>query len=614
MIPNDFIQTLLSRVDIVDVIDRYVPLKKAGANYVACCPFHSEKTPSFSVSPTKQFYHCFGCGAHGTAIGFLMEHAGKTFPDAVEDLARDAGLTVPRVEREGERERRAEGDDLNEVLLAAARFFRARLKESPPAIDYLKTRGLTGEIAARFGVGYAPDAWQGLAAAFPKYDDPALDAAGLVISGDGGKRYDRFRDRVMFPIHDTRGRVIGFGGRVLGAGEPKYLNSPETAVFSKGRELYGLFLARNAIRDAGRVVVVEGYMDVVALAQHGVEYAVATLGTATTPTHAQKLFRLTDAVVFCFDGDNAGRKAAWRALENTLPVLADGKNASFLFLPDGEDPDDFVRKRGKAAFEQAIGEAMPLSEFLLAELAARHPPTSPEGRAALVTAARPLLAQIAAPVLSAILRKRLADLTGLPEEDLRGLLALGPAVAPGTPERPPRPAPDADPVPRARPPRPGAPAAFARAPADPRAPAASLRSPRRCRSRGPTRRRPEAATLTALVALCAQTDGDLTTAGVLEAMAGTPHAEVLASVLATAEDHHLTEEAIEAEVRDGLARWWQQARRSGMPTPAGSAADVAPEESKRLQQLEYVRQRMAERAPADGAPGRSAEEPPRDII
>jgi len=613
MIPNDFIQTLLSRVDIVDVIDRYVPLKKAGANYVACCPFHSEKTPSFSVSPTKQFYHCFGCGAHGTAIGFLMEHAGKTFPDAVEDLARDAGLTVPRIEREGERERRAEGDDLNEVLLAAARFFRARLKESPAAIDYLKTRGLTGEIAARFGVGYAPDAWQGLAAAFPKYDDPALDAAGLVISGEGGKRYDRFRDRVMFPIHDTRGRVIGFGGRVLGAGEPKYLNSPETAVFSKGRELYGLFLARNAIRDAGRVVVVEGYMDVVALAQHGVEYAVATLGTATTPTHAQKLFRLTDAVVFCFDGDNAGRKAAWRALENTLPVLADGKNASFLFLPDGEDPDDFVRKRGKAAFEQAIGEAMPLSEFLLAELAARHPPTSPEGRAALVTAARPLLAQIAAPVLSAILRRRLADLTGLPEQDLRGLLALGPAVAPGAPERPPRPAPDAVPF-RA----PGRRNQARRPPSLARqlirglllkpALAKALPFPR------PDETNPESSTLTALVALCAEADGDLTTARVLEAMAGTPHAEVLASVLATAEDHHLTEDAIEAEVRDGLARWWQQARRSGMPAPAGSAADAAPEESKRVQQLEYVRQRMAERAPTDGAPGRSAEEPPRDII
>ena len=377
MIPTDFIQTLLSRVDIVEVIDRHVPLKKAGANYVACCPFHSEKSPSFSVSPGKQFYHCFGCGAHGTAVGFLMEYGGKSFPDAVEELARDAGMEVPRVERAGERERRDEARDLNEILLAAAKFYRSQLKDAPRAIDYLKSRGLTGEIAARFGVGYAPDAWRGLEAVFPKYDAPELDAAGLVINGDGGKRYDRFRDRIMFPIHDSRGHVIGFGGRVMGAGEPKYLNSPETPVFSKGRELYGLYLARNAIRDAGRVVVVEGYMDVVALAQHGVAYAVATLGTATTPTHVQKLFRLTDTVVFCFDGDSAGRKAAWRALENALPVLEDGKNAVFLFLPDGEDPDDFVRKRGRAAFEKAQEAAVPLSEFLLAELAAdirQHPP------------------------------------------------------------------------------------------------------------------------------------------------------------------------------------------------------------------------------------------------
>ncbi len=403
MIPTDFIQTLLSRVDIVEVIDRFVPLKKAGTNYVACCPFHSEKTPSFSVSPGKQFYHCFGCGAHGTAIGFLMEYGGKAFPDAVEELARDAGMEVPRVERPGEREKRDEAQDLNEILLAAAKFYRSQLKDAPRAIDYLKSRGLTGEIAARFGIGYAPDAWRGLEAVFPKYDAPELDAAGLVINGDGGKRYDRFRDRIMFPIHDSRGRVIGFGGRVMGAGEPKYLNSPETPVFSKGRELYGLYLARNAIRDAGRVVVVEGYMDVVALAQHGVEYAVATLGTATTPTHVQKLFRLTDTVVFCFDGDNAGRKAAWRALENTLPALADGKNAVFLFLPDGEDPDDYVRKRGRAAFEKAQESAVPLSEFLLADLAARHPPTSAEGRAALVAAARPHMAEIHAPVLAAIL-------------------------------------------------------------------------------------------------------------------------------------------------------------------------------------------------------------------
>ena len=283
MIPNDFIQTLLARVDIVEVIDRHVPLKKAGANYAACCPFHNEKSPSFTVSPTKQFYHCFGCGAHGTAVGFLMEFAGKSFPDAVDDLAREAGLEVPRDERPGEAQRREETQDLGALLLAAARFYRAQLKDAPRAVDYLKARGLTGEIAARFGIGYAPDGWQPLAAAFPQYGAPGLETAGLVIAGDAGKRYDRFRDRIMFPIHDSRGQVIGFGGRVLGAGEPKYLNSPETPLFSKGRELYGLFLGRNAIRDAGKVIVVEGYMDVVALAQHGVEYAVATLGTATRP-------------------------------------------------------------------------------------------------------------------------------------------------------------------------------------------------------------------------------------------------------------------------------------------------------------------------------------------
>ena len=616
MIPADFIQTLLSRVDIVEVIDRYVPLKKAGANYVACCPFHSEKTPSFSVSPTKQFYHCFGCGAHGTAIGFLMEHAGRAFPDAVEELARDAGLEVPRVERAGDKERREEAADLNEMLLAAAKFYRGQLKDAPAAIDYLKSRGLTGEVAARFGVGYAPDGWQSLAHVFPKYDDPALDAAGLVISGDGGKRYDRFRDRIMFPIHDSRGRVIGFGGRVLGAGEPKYLNSPETPVFSKGRELYGLYLARNAIRDAGRVVVVEGYMDVVALAQHGVEYAVATLGTATTPIHVQKLFRLTDCVVFCFDGDAAGRKAAWRALENALPELADGKNALFLFLPDGEDPDDFIRKRGRAAFENAVAGAVPLSEFLLSEMAARHPPSSSEGRAALVAAARPLLAQIAAPVLSAILRKRLAELAGLPEVELRGLLAVtttGDGVAQDRRERP---------VPEFRPSRP----ALARSPVR-RPPslvrlfvkglllqpilAKSVEFPR------PGDGTPEANTLSALVAYCAEAPITPTTAAVLQAFADTPHAAVLASVLAAAEDHRLDDVAVEAEVRDGLERWWQQARRSGMPAPACPVVPAAPEEDRRNQMLDYVRQRAAERSaptPNLGGDGRPGEEPPRDMI
>src|SRR5216683_969146 len=386
MIPNEFIQTLLSRVDVVAVVDRYVPLKKAGTNFVACCPFHSEKTPSFTVSPTKQFYHCFGCGGHGTAISFLMEFGGKPFPDAVEELARDAGLEVPRTHVPPAEGGRDEALDLSGVLLQAAKFYRLQLKESERAIAYLKGRGLSGPVAARFGIGYAPDDWQPLAGSFPDYHSKVLEAAGLVIAGDAGKRYDRFRDRIMFPIHDGSGRVIGFGGRVLDKGEPKYLNSPETPLFEKGRELYGLYQAQKAIRTAQQVLVVEGYMDVVALAQHGVEYAVATLGTSTTPIHAQKLFRIADSVVFCFDGDEAGRRAAWRALENTLPILADGKQARFLFLPDGEDPDDAVRRRGKAAFEAMVESAVPLSDFLLAELARRSPPSSAEGRAGLVAA------------------------------------------------------------------------------------------------------------------------------------------------------------------------------------------------------------------------------------
>jgi DNA primase len=426
MIPNDFIQTLLGRIDIVAVVDRYVPLKKAGANFSACCPFHSEKTPSFTVSPSKQFFHCFGCGAHGTAIGFLMEYAGKSFPDAVEELARDAGLEVPRQAAIDGGTRTGQTTDLSGLLLEAARFYRAALKESSRAIDYLKARGLTGEVAVRFGIGYAPDEWQPLSRAFAAYEDATLEAAGLVIAGEGGKRYDRFRDRIMFPIHDASGRIIGFGGRILDRGEPKYLNSPETALFSKGRELYGLFQARPAVRSAGRVVVVEGYMDVVALAQHGVEYAVATLGTATTATHAQKLLRVTDTVIFCFDGDAAGQRAAWRALENTLPALSDGKTARFLFLPDGEDPDDYIRRRGKTAFEALADKALPLSDFMLSELARRHPPSSAEGRAALINAAKSLLGGLTAPILSALLRRRLAELARLPEFELATLL---PAMA-----------------------------------------------------------------------------------------------------------------------------------------------------------------------------------------
>jgi DNA primase len=581
MIPNDFISTLLSRVDIVDVIDRHVPLKRAGANYQACCPFHSEKTPSFTVSPTKQFYHCFGCGAHGTAIGFLMEHAGKSFPDAVEELARDAGLEVPRVERAGDKERREEAADATATLLTAARFYRSQLKEAPRAIDYLKRRGLTGEIAARFGIGYAPDAWQPLNTAFPQYDDPALDAAGLVVTGDGGKRYDRFRDRVMFPIHDSRGRVIGFGGRVIGDGEPKYLNSPETAVFSKGRELYGLFLARNAIRDAGCVVVVEGYMDVVALAQHGVDYAVATLGTATTPVHVQKLFRMTDTVVFCFDGDAAGRKAAWRALNNALPVLSDGKNARFLFLPDGEDPDDFVRARGKSAFEQALANAVPLSEYLVTELSAQHPPVSAEGRAALVSAAKPLVGQISAPVLATLIRNRIAALVELSDADVRGFL----------PQGDPAPAPAEAPVHRGRAPR----LPVRRAPSLARELiAAILLKPELARIVSlprPSDGTAEGNALAALVDACRASDAPTSTPALIQQFMDSAHEPVLAAALATAEDQALTPEDAEARLRDGAARWWLYARRAGKAA-APDAEPPAGEEAERLRQLEWVRQTL----------------------
>ena len=580
MIPNDFIQTLLSRVDIVEVVDRLVPLKKAGANYVACCPFHGEKTPSFTVSPTKQFYHCFGCGAHGTAIGFLMEYSQRSFPEAVEELARDAGLTVPRVERPGDKEKREEAADLTEHLLVAAKFYRSKLKESPRAIAYLKGRGMTGSIAARYGIGYAPDAWQSLETAFSDYADPALEAAGLVTRGDGSKRYDRFRDRIMFPIHDVRGRVVGFGGRVLDKGEPKYLNSPETAVFSKGRELYGLFQARQAIRDAERVVVVEGYMDVVALAQHDVGYAVATLGTSTTAVHVQKLFRLTDSVVFCFDGDDAGRKAAWRALENALPALADGKNAQFLFLPDGEDPDDYVRKRGRDAFERALRGAVPLSEFLLRELAAQHPPSSAEGRAALVAAARPYLAQIDAPVLVALLRRRLAELSGLPEGELKPLLSQRGEM--GSSRRD-------ESVPMRR----GARSSARRGPS-------LLRELIQLLLLQPELARgvrlpplddatPEAATVRELVDHCSNQEGALSTAAVLQRFADTPHDAVLARALASAQDLGLAPEDAGVQFQAAVRRLWAAAQLDGrVDLPADAVGELSPEEAERLRQTGLV--------------------------
>ncbi|MEY4729150.1 MAG: primase [Pseudomonadota bacterium] len=435
MIPQDFIQTLLDRVDIVDVVERYVPLKKAGANLKACCPFHNEKSPSFNVSQTKQFYHCFGCGAHGTAISFLMEYAGMGFIEAVKDLADGVGMQVPAQEMRRDaplvdgaplQEETGNLPQLYDTLYQAMQFYRDELKTAPHAIAYLKQRGLSGEIAARFGIGYAPAGWQSLEKVFPDYPSKNLIDAGMVIKNEEGRHYDRFRDRVMFPIVNPKGNIIGFGGRVLDKGEPKYLNSPETPVFDKGRELYGLYQARKAIREKGRVMVVEGYMDVVALAQHGVEYAVATLGTATTPTHIQKLLRATQNVVFCFDGDKAGRTAAWRALEVALPYLTDGANVSFLFLPQEHDPDSYVREHGREDFEKLLLDAPSLSTYMLRELTSQVDLKNEEGRARLLQNAKPLISQITAPTLSLLLRNRLTELTGVSRVEIDSLLQLAP--------------------------------------------------------------------------------------------------------------------------------------------------------------------------------------------
>ena len=430
MIPKSFIQDLLNRLDIVDVIERYVPLKKAGANYAACCPFHSEKSPSFTVSQSKQFYHCFGCGAHGTAIGFVMEHAGMGFVDAVEELARSIGVPVPQEALAPGQVQHKVAPDLYEVMQAATRFYREQLKQSPRAIDYLKRRGLSGEIAARFGIGYAPEAWQNLNGISSSYQDSSLVETGLVIEGEAGKRYDRFRDRIMFPIVNARGQVIGFGGRILDSGEPKYLNSPETVLFEKGHELYGLFQAQKFIRANQQVVVVEGYMDVVALAQHGVEYAVATLGTATTPYHVQKLLRLAEQVVFCFDGDAAGQRAAWRALENSLPQLVDGKRVGFLFLPKEHDPDSYIREHGTEAFEQLLHDSLPLSGYMLRELSAQVDLRTQEGRSNLLEHAKPLLMPITAPTMALLLRKEVAALAGITQLELEALYGIKAVGAP----------------------------------------------------------------------------------------------------------------------------------------------------------------------------------------
>ena len=421
MIPQDFIDDLIARADIIEVLGRRIQLKKAGREFKACCPFHDEKTPSFTVSPSKGFYHCFGCGAHGTAIGFLMEFDHMSFVEAIEALAGMMGVDVPRDESDRPARRY---DELFSLMGSVENHWQACLRDNPGAVDYLKQRGIDGATAKRFGIGYAPDSWSDVLDKFGKTTEAAerLLATGLVIRKDNGKHYDRFRDRIMFPIRDTRGRTIGFGGRALGDGEPKYLNSPETVLFHKGRELYGLYEARQALRQIDQLVVVEGYMDVVALSRHGIDFSIATLGTATTSDHLDRIFRLTDNVVFSFDGDRAGRAAAWRALENALPQVREGRQIRFVFLPEKHDPDTYVNEFGADGFMQAIDEGIALSDFLIGELSSQVDMTTIDGKARLAELAKPLINNIPPGVYRELLIDSLADTVGLSAAKLERML------------------------------------------------------------------------------------------------------------------------------------------------------------------------------------------------
>ncbi len=443
LIPQSFIDDLLNRTDIVDVVSSRIQLKKTGKNYSACCPFHKEKTPSFTVSPDKQFYYCFGCGAGGNALGFVMDHDQLEFPQAIEELAKRAGMDVPREESgRGHKPRQPVDSPLYPLLNAAAEHYRQALKSHPQrkyAVEYLKGRGLTGEIARDFGLGFAPPGWDNLLKQLggdALQQKVMIDAGLLIENAENGRRYDRFRDRIMFPIRDSRGRVIAFGGRVLGDDKPKYLNSPETPVFHKGQELYGLYEARKHNRDLDEIMVVEGYMDVIALAQQGLRNAVATLGTATSEEHLKRLFRIVPSVLFCFDGDAAGRNAAWRALESTLSSLQDGRRARFLFLPDGEDPDTLVRAEGTDAFRARINQhAQPLADYFFQQLSEEADPRSLEGKAHLVTLAAPLIDKIPGNNLRALMRQRLSEITGLSGEALSQVASSprSPASSPASP-------------------------------------------------------------------------------------------------------------------------------------------------------------------------------------
>ena len=441
LIPQSFIDDLVARADIVEIINARVPLKRAGREYRACCPFHQEKTPSFWVSPIKQFYHCFGCGAHGTVLAFLMNYDRLPFVEAVEELAQRMGLEVPR-EQSNTPAPAAVSDDLYTLMAKVATFYQEQLMASDRARDYAKKRGLTREIAASFGIGYAPDAWSEVLKRFGASEESRqkLLETGLIIARDSGDgHYDRFRDRLMFPIRDARGRVIAFGGRVLDAGEPKYLNSPETPLFHKGRELYGLYEVRQNRAPLLRLMIVEGYMDVVRLHQSGVTYAVATLGTATTPEHLKRAFRLVREIVFCFDGDKAGRAAAWRALNNALPEATAGREMKFLFLPDGEDPDSLVGKEGRQAFEARLAGALPLSEYLVMHLSGAIDISHADGKARFVAEARPLLERMPEGPYRELLLDRLAQAIGVSAE--RFMKIVGPMAAPEAAGANPAPAP-----------------------------------------------------------------------------------------------------------------------------------------------------------------------------
>ena len=420
LIPKQFIVDLIDRADVVEIVGRRVQLKKAGKEFKACCPFHDEKTPSFTVSPAKGFYHCFGCGVHGTALDFLMEYDHMDFIDAVESLAAIMGVEVPRSESTNQSR---SYDTLFELMGRVTNYYENELKLNKNAVDYLKTRGVNGATAKRFHLGYAPTGWSNVLDKFGTSTESIerLLATGLIIRKDNGKHYDRFRDRIMFPIRDSRGRTIGFGGRVIGDEKPKYLNSPETALFHKGRELYGLYESRQALRSIERLVVVEGYMDVVGLARHGIDCAAATLGTATTDEHLNRVFRVCDEIIFSFDGDRAGKAAAWKALENALPHIREGRQIRFIFLPDGQDPDSFVQENGPDTFMEVLNNALPLSDFLIEELTSQLDVKSVDGRARLAELARPLLSQIPQGVYRELLTGQLAATIGLPTHRLETL-------------------------------------------------------------------------------------------------------------------------------------------------------------------------------------------------